>query len=532
MFVSARSLTVVVALTAAACSSAKDERLSPADAGFARDANPPDATPPPPDAGIRADSGTLDAEPIDSGSHDTGVALDLRDRLLSIAGLDVEELDAPLPNTRAFSLKLRQPEDHHQPDGASFKQRLVLVHRDEHAPMVLATTGYGLFGPPDIWTGMLSEPAAALDANQIVVEHRFFGESIARAPRWEFLTIEQSANDSHRIVELLSAIYDGPWVGTGVSKGGMTAIFHHRFFPDDMAAIVPYVAPISFGVDDQRYIDWVANIGPEDGECRARVKDMAVELIERRAEVAEYFIATDPRASAFRPEVVEAVSTYPAFSWHWSFWQYYGSPEGCMFLPARNDPVDSLAAWFPFDPQYVLGYEFDPEVSPYGYQVANELGAQAIDNSHLDMAASEVDYSVLPQIPFMPPPWSLDPPFDPQPIGGVDAFLKNEAKHVLGVYGAWDPWSGGIITVDEANDSVVLRVPEIGHAAQLSRLPEQEQNDALARLNRWLGRSSLVAPDFSTARARMLAHQGDHEWWARQAAALDRRTLSVRGSLH
>jgi hypothetical protein len=525
MFVSARFL-VVIALSSAlsACGSEKEDRLPPADSGVVE-----------PDTGVDsgvADSGeTPDAgEELDSGTLDSGEVSDLRDRLLSIEGLDVEELFAPIPGTRAFALKLRQPEDHRSPDGASFKQRLVLVHRDERAPMVLQTTGYGLFGNPALWTELLSEPTAALEANQITVEHRFFGESIAREANWAHLNIEQSANDSHRIVALLSAIYQGPWVGTGVSKGGMTAIFHHRFFPEDLAAIVPYVAPISFGVNDARYLDWVAQIGPTDGICRERVKDMAVELIERRAEMAQHFIATDPIAAAFRPEVLEALVTFPAFSWHWGFWQGLGSPEWCAAVPPRNDAVGSLALWFPFYPEYALGYEFDPEVSPYGYQVSNELGAQAIDDSHLEAALADVDFSVLPQVPPMPPPWGFEPTFDPLPIMGVDAFLRNDASHVLGVYGAWDPWSGGIITVNEANDSEVLLVPEIGHAAQIAMLPEEQQNEALDRLDRWLGRSTLVAPDWSRARARMREHQADHQLVVRRALELDRR-MAVEAAL-
>lgn len=503
------------------------EQLSGPDAGFAADRQLADTGAPVPDAGARPDTGTRPDAGRDAGLPDSGApSEELRDRLLSIDGLDVEEVHAPLPGTRAFLLKLRQPEDHQDPRGASFKQRLVLIHRDERLPMVLATTGYGLFGAPEIWTEIQAEPTTILNANQLVVEHRFFGESIAREPRWGFLNIEQSANDSHRIVELLSAIYTGPWVGTGVSKGGMTAIFHHRFFPEDLAAIVPYVAPISFG-SDPRYLDWVAQIGPSDGLCRDRVREMAVELIERRAELADYFIAVDPQAATFRREVVEAVLTYPAWGWHWSFWQVYGSLDACAALPVRDQSIDGLAAWFPFEPAYILGSEYDAELTPYSYQVANELGAQQIDYSHIQAAASQVDYSVLPPSQWSPP-WGMDPIFDPNAMIAVDDYLRTEARHVLGIYGAWDPWSGGIITVDENNESKIFLVPAIGHAAEVALLPEREQNDALDRLERWIGRRMLVAGDHREAKARLAAHRGDQGWWAEQARALDRRLLLRR----
>jgi hypothetical protein len=317
-------------------------------------------------------------------------------------------------------------------------------------------------------------------------------------------------------------------VGTGVSKGGMTAIFHHRFFPEDLDAIVPYVAPISFGVSDARYYDWLAQIGPADGACRERVKDMALEAIERRAEVAAYYIENDPEASAFRPEVVEAIVTFPTYSWHWGFWQSLGSVEACGWLPARGDPIEMLAPWFPFYADYAFGFEFDYEVGPYGYQVANELGSQAIDSSHIAQAIAEVDYSVLPQVPQNPPPWGPEPMFNPFAMQEVDEFLKNEAQHVLGIYGAWDPWSGGIITVDEANDSRVIVVPQIGHAARLELLPLEIQDEALTLLNTWIGRSTIVAPDWSRARERIAAHRAGHEWVLQRSLEIDRRIATRR----
>ena len=473
----------------------------------------------PNEALVPADAGVSAAQERDAGTRDGGlsprdggVELDLHDRLLAIEGLAVDEIAAPLEGTRAFALRLRQPEDHQNPEGVTFEQRMILVHKDERAPTILATTGYGLFSAPEAFAEFLFEPTAALDGNQLTVEHRFFGESIADAPTWRHLNIEQSANDSHRIVALLSEVYEGPWVGTGVSKGGMTAIFHHRFFPEDLAAIVPYVAPISFGREDPRYLDFVARIGPEDGVCRERVMDMAVELIERRVELASFFAATDPTASPIRPEVLEAVVTYPAYSFHWGFWQGQGSVAACEALPPRGAPIAALAEWFPFRVEYIFGFGgYDPQVAPYGYQVDNELGAQSIDNRHLYAVASEVDYSVLPNVPQEPPPWGAPPRFDPEPIREVDTHLREVARHVLGVYGAWDPWSGGIITVDEANDSRVVVVPEIGHGAQIAMLPRDQQDEVLALLNEWIGRRTLVRPDWRSARERMAAHRADHE---------------------
>jgi hypothetical protein len=42
----------------------------------------------------------------------------------------------------------------------------------------------------------------------------------------------------------------GKWVNTGASKGGMTSVYHRRFFPNDLDANVAYVAPLSYSQED------------------------------------------------------------------------------------------------------------------------------------------------------------------------------------------------------------------------------------------------------------------------------------------
>src|SRR5687768_3188655 len=83
---------------------------------------------------------------------------------------------------------------------------------------------------------VLSEPTRLIDGNQISVEQRYFTPSRPSPTNWERqLTIWQAATDHHRIVRALKAIYAQQWVSTGASKGGMTSVYHRRFYPDDVA---------------------------------------------------------------------------------------------------------------------------------------------------------------------------------------------------------------------------------------------------------------------------------------------------------
>ncbi len=458
-----------------------------------------------PDSGVR-DLGFRDIGPRDSGVPEE----DILTRLRRIPGIQVDEVPASVPGTRAFLIRLRQPENHDNPARKSFEHRLVLIHRSTQAPMVALHSGYGLFGDPLQFTAYLMEPAVVLEANQLTLEHRFFGESIADNPDWQYLNIEQSARDVHRIYTLFNEIYRGPWIGTGASKGGMAAIFHHHFFPADMVGIVPYVAPLSFGPLDSRYQTFLDQIGPSDGRCRDRAKDMELEVIQRRQELGEYWVRNDPATVGYTAEQVGLVTVYLVLGFHWSFWQYLGSPEACAAQPPQGADIAELAAWFPFDIQtYLNAGLYDPELTPYSYQVSNELGHPEIDYySHLEAALGQVDFSNAPAVQADLPPWGLEPAFDPAPLRAVDARLRTEARNILAIYGAWDPWTAGNINLNPDPSNLRLYAPQMNHGAQIADLTPQEQEPALRILFQWGGRGFLVEPDFSQIGAKVLADGG------------------------
>jgi hypothetical protein len=64
----------------------------------------------------------------------------------------------------------------------------------------LVTEGYGAYG------NRAGELTRLLGANQIIVEHRFFGKSVPSPVNWADLTVRQSADDLHAVVMALRAI--------------------------------------------------------------------------------------------------------------------------------------------------------------------------------------------------------------------------------------------------------------------------------------------------------------------------------------
>src|SRR5262249_14717216 len=210
------------------------------------------------DGGASPDRSSRDAAPPDVAPCILNRA-DTAAKLACVPGLTVLELHLPPdagadPSLRYFLLKLDQPVDHENPSGPHFKQRLYLRHRDESAPMALTSGGYELMNYE-------ADLSFFFETNVIEVEHRYFGPSIPSPVDWKFLNIKQSAADYHSITVALKAVYGGKWVGTGASKGGMTSVYHRRFWPADLVGTVAYVTPNSLGIDDARYPQFLATVG-------------------------------------------------------------------------------------------------------------------------------------------------------------------------------------------------------------------------------------------------------------------------------
>lgn len=120
--------------------------------------------------------------PLAAGGED-----ELLQQLQAIPGAEVEEIP-PIPGYhRTFRIFLTQPLDHGNPAGKTFRQKIYLCHLNGDRPMVLGTEGYQVFHPAQY------EISAILNANQLIVEHRFFNDSRPDSLDWRYLTIKQAA---------------------------------------------------------------------------------------------------------------------------------------------------------------------------------------------------------------------------------------------------------------------------------------------------------------------------------------------------
>src|SRR5262249_51261516 len=161
--------------------------------------------------------------------------------------------------------------------------------------------------------------------------------------------------------------YPAAWISTGVSKGGMTSVYHRRFYPDDVDGTVAYVAPHSAGPDDQRYVDFMNQVG--DATCRQAIRDFQREVLLRRPEMlGRMQDEADMYGLTFDIIPIEAQFESVVTGLEFTFWQYYGVTV-CGDIPAQTASDDEI--WSFFDAIGSPWYSADPyllQFEPYYWQ--------------------------------------------------------------------------------------------------------------------------------------------------------------------
>jgi hypothetical protein len=428
-------------------------------------------------------------------------AAELEAYLSTVEGLAYWETSTAYAGYRSYVLDFTQPLDHNDEGAGVFRQRMVLHHRDRSAPMVLYTSGYQLFTQD-----YLAELAEVLPANQISTEQRFFGTSFPddfTTESWKHVNIEQAAKDHHRVVEALRPFYEGKWISTGHSKGGMTSIYHRRFFPNDVDATVAYVAPISFGAPDPRYEDFLDQIGTDS--CRELLRDLQRAALER-------FDVLQPKAEAdaayWGSKFEQAGGHAQAFEYaitqlDWGFWQGQGVDQCAWIPPVEGMSDDDL--YYQVVSRVGHGAGDDGCENAYNYQASTQLGFQTFSTRAFG------DLLPFGGQPRFCAPAGADRTYDPSVMQDVQAWVLEEGSEILFLYGEYDPWTGGRFATYPSERVVDVTAPEANHGAMIKSLTEDDRKTALGALEAWTGLRATVAPQWQPSHAPMpprILHHG------------------------
>lgn len=399
--------------------------------------------------------------------------LTLLERLQRIDGFTAMEV-APLPGfLQAFQVDALQPVDHNDPSRGTFSQRFYLSFRGEDAPTVFYTTGYG------VARNYESEPAALLQANQVLLVHRYFPGAVPSATGWTYLTTAQAAADQHRLREKFADILTGPWLASGASKGGMTALFYRYYYPADVTATIAYVAPVMAQPDDPRFAPFLGALG--SAACRDRIRRFQLEVLGRRAELLPlvhphalergYSFSVFSEAEAFE----YAIAEYP-----FAFWQY--GDGDCAAVPGAEATdralFDHLVEVSPLSYYADAGYEY---YRPLFYQAYTEIGYCPYLYGHLAPLLRAVANPTYRSFA----PRGVEMTFRPEVMAAVIPWLRGQGERILYIYGGNDPWTAAALGPAPGLDALQVIQPGANHGVKIRDLDQAAA--AVAALERWLG---------------------------------------------
>ncbi len=418
------------------------------------------------------------------------VVLDILEKIRSLPGVTVVEIEPYYGYPRAFRIDITQPVDHNNPAGAQFTQRMYLSHVDESLPMVFAPSGYAATERSG------QELAGILQTNCLNVTHRYFDGAKPDPIDWQYLTIRQAAADHHEIVTLFKTIYTGPWVSAGASKSGITPLLHKRFYPDDVKAVVAYVAPFIFGIEDERYVDYMASIGT--AEERDRVHGFQGRLLENRDVLVDLFLAWFSENGCTYSGDPEFGFEEAVLSYGWSYWQY--RLRLTTEIPGPDATPETMLAHL--DDAVMLSRISDEEVAfiiPWIYQASTEIGYPAMNYEYLeDLLLFELEniHEYFLRV------YGFPVEYDPAPFQDVYRWIREEGNNIIFIYGRDDPWSGGAVELTGQTNALFFMIDGFDHSARINDLEQAQQDLVLAALEEWMGipisraatRGIIVAP--------------------------------------
>jgi hypothetical protein len=397
---------------------------------------------------------------------------DILEKLAAMEDIEVQEIEPKNGYPRQFEIDIIQPVDHNNPGGVNFKQKIYLSHLDESLPVIFMPSGYTARAQTQC------ELSLVMEANQIQVTHRYMQGARPDVLDWQYLTIEQAAADHHRIVRLFKQIYDGKWLSYGRSKNGETALFHRRFYPQDVLATAALVAPLSLGIEDPRYYDFLEHQVGDDA-CRAKIKHYQTRLLENRDEIIPMIEAYMQNAYWSYSLIADIILDFEVCEFYFAFWQM---TEGdCSTIPGEEATVQELYQYleefggFPlYSDEYLDFYQ-----SVY-YQFYTEQGYYRLINDHLEgllLAVPAPSYSFFT-------PENADLVFNPDVIPDVINWLQTEGNNIIYIYGGQDPWSAGALSSTGSTNAIKIIEPGVNHYILISGL--SDAGTVYATLSQWL----------------------------------------------
>lgn len=398
------------------------------------------------------------------------------DQLYELPDVIFTKIETAKDYESSYELKIKQPLDHEDSSKGYFYQRAFLSHKGYDRPTVIITQGYSRT------ENKIGELAEFIGANQIDVEHRYFGESMPDSLDYNYLNLKQATADLHHIRQIFGAIYTGKWVSTGISKGGATTIFYRYFYPDDVDVSVPYVAPINRELEEQRLYTFLDTIGSD--ECREKIRSFQLQVLSNREKVLPLlkFYSLGAKTE-YSYHTFEEAFEYTVLEYPFSFWQY---GKDCDAIPGDEASVGEMV-------EYLLSvsdisFFGDNIIETYGshyYQSAQEMGYYGYETKEFEGYLVALPNDENPQATFVPNKMKVT--FDGKLIKDVNIWLEKGVDRMIYINGALDTWSASAVPQSDKGDSEWFFMEGKHHgSARIKNMTEAEKQRFTSAIEKWL----------------------------------------------
>lgn len=373
-----------------------------------------------------------------------------------------------------YEVYFEQLIDHNDKKHGSFNQRVIVSHSGFEKPMVAVLEGYY------IWNGREVELTRLIKCNQINIEHRFFKDSKPDSIIWEKLTIWQAATDQHKIITALQKIYKQNWLTTGISKGGQATMFHRSFYPNDVIASVPYVAPLNFEREDNRIYEFLNTVGTDYD--RKRIYDFQNLCFEHFDELNELLKQKSKEKKWSFAFGYEKAMQYTILEYSFAFWQWGG--YRIDDIPDNSDTVKQL-----FDHLFgVSGFSFFEDAGveanrPFFWGALTEMGIYGYKTQPFKKYLGNTTNYTFD----FTAPKGTSPKFDKTAMQKVKNYLDNDAENMLFIVGGLDTWGATAYEPSGNNNLARMTLPTGHHGTRIKDFSDENKELIYLLIEEWMG---------------------------------------------
>jgi len=406
---------------------------------------------------------------------------DLSRRLMQLTDVtSVRKIENHAFFKEAYEINISQFLDHKNPAAGKFTQRVILSHFNPFSPIVLVTEGYS--AEDALSPKYINELSRIIEANQLVVEHRYFGKSTPENINWNYLTVENACNDLHRILNIFKKLYNNnKWIATGISKGGHYTLAYKAFYPNDVNIWIPYVAgPFCHEVEDGRFAKFLEKVGPKS--TRDKIQNFQLAILQNR-ELIQPLLDSLIKEKNMKFRVPnEQVLDYCVLEYPFSFWQWGEFPHR---IPEwNNNPKDFFTHLVSVIPPGYFEIEQMKSTRPFFIQAAKELGYYSYNSKILkDYLLIESPKGYLKRL-FLEENEVFK--FNNSSTIMIEKAINKEGSHVMLIYGEYDPYTASAIKLSPASRAKKFVIAKGDHRIRIENLTYEQKAKIYMILENWL----------------------------------------------